>query len=60
MNDRIRAFEPRPEDYYFTTEDGAYENLIFSGVELREREQKLLDAFRAWTVEQGLPVPIGF
>ena len=32
MNERIRAFEPRPEDLYFTTEDDTYENLIFSGV----------------------------
>ena len=60
MNDRIRAFEPRAVDLYFTTEDNTYENLIFSGVSLKDREQKLLDAFRAWTQEQNLSVPLGY
>ena len=40
MNDRIRAYTPTEEDLYFTISDGRYVNKIYSGVKLREFEQK--------------------
>ena len=38
MNDRVRAYEPTEEDFYFTIPDGRYVNKIYSGVKLREFE----------------------
>ena len=32
---------------------------IYSGMKLKEREQRGVDEFRAWLAETGRPVPLG-
>ena len=51
MNDRVRAYTPTEEDLYFTIEDGRYVNRLYSGVKLREFEQKKVKEFRDWLTE---------
>ena len=58
MHDELHNFEP--EELYMTLKNGVYGHNIFANVELRMKERKIVEEFRAWTVEQGLVVPPGF
>lgn len=60
FNERILAFEPKPEDFYFTASDGSYENIIYTGIELREADQIRRDEFRQWLKESNKQIPVGY
>lgn len=46
LDDKARNFEPSIDEIFFIIPSGDYQRLIFTGMELREREQTHLNDFR--------------
>lgn len=46
INDEVRQYEPSLDDIFVILENGEYQRLIFSGQELREREDTHIKDFR--------------
>ena len=60
MNDTIRAFEPTLDDVFIILPSGDYQRMLFSGHELREREQTHMNDFREWLKTRELTLPDGY
>jgi len=59
IDEKVFEYEPTDADTFESLPDGSYVRRIYSGVELREREQRGVDEFRAWLVETGKEAPLG-
>ena len=60
VSEEVEAFEPSVNEEFLTIKSGEYQRLIFQNVELREREEEQLDAFRDYCKENGITIPEGY
>ena len=59
INEKVKAYEPTDRDIYENLANDVYMRRIYSGMKLREREQRGVEEFRAWLVETGKEIPLG-
>lgn len=57
LNDAVRNIELTREMIFFNFTNGEYENTVFKGVQLRDRELKIKADFQQWLVQKDLTVP---
>jgi hypothetical protein len=60
INDAVKAYEPTLEDTFFIIPSGDYQRLIFSGMQLRDREETHLNDFRGYLTTNNLQIPEGY
>lgn len=61
FDDNIKAFEPTVEQEFLTVQKtGQYQRLIFMNVELRDKEETQLEAFREYCQENSIAIPDGY
>lgn len=60
MNSQVQAYTPTLEDTFFIISTGDYQRLIFTNMELREREETHLNDFRNFLKLKGLSLPAGY
>ena len=58
--DNASSYEPTLEDTFFIIPSGDYQRLIFTHMELREREETHLNDFRNFLKVKGLTLPAGY
>ena len=54
------AFEPSLAEEFLTLKDGQYQRLIFSNVDLREKEETHLEQFRQYCKDNNMEIPTGY
>ena len=60
MNSQVQAYAPTLEDTFFIIPTGDYQRLIFTNMELREREETHLNDFRNFLKLKNLSLPAGY
>lgn len=60
IDETVSEYVPTEEDLFLTLSGGRYMQLIFEGVEQREREQQKLEEFHEWLEANDLTMPLGF
>ena len=58
--DPMTTYEPRLEDIFVVLQSGDYQRLIFTKLELREREETHLNDFRNFLKARNLELPAGY
>ena len=60
MNNQISAYEPDLDDTFFIIPSGDYQRLIFTGMQLRDREETHLNDFRTFCKTNNFVLPEGY